>query len=633
MDTRRRIWLLFLLLVLVTGVPATASPLTGAFSWQGQLKVNGTPANGPYTLTFDLFDVPTGGTALNAISISRPLTLVNGLVTTQLDFGVAPAQGQQLWLQIRLTDGATNVVLSPRQPVTAGYYALYSLTAEEALVAGPGSVSSASIADGSVAAADLATGSVNSAHIVNASILAQDIAGNTITAQELATGSVGSAEIIDGAVTALDIAANSITAQELATGSVGSAEIIDGTLTALDIAGNTITSQELATASVAAAEIADGSIGTADIGNGAVTGADIADLAITDIDIASNTITGGSVLDGTLTANDLANGAVTSAKVATPLGIGNTNPAYPLDVQGRMRVRGGNTAGGFGGGVWLTDGGTGNVSTTDAAFFGRSLDADNFTGIYSTQFLDWILKLSDTGSLTVRNDLLLQYGSVTSQSTTSPGLVAVHTVSSPLFNGMLPGGRVSFDYSVDGGQPANDGEIYLTANRVTGEREMRLDVGSNAQLRINSNSSQAYLAFNSGLVYKPGGGSWSASSDQRLKHDVVPLAGALDELLQLHGVRYQYRDDLLPGLPKGTQVGFIAQEVQKVFPDWVDVGPGGYLTVGSKGFEARAVEALRELRAEKDAEIAALVEQNAQLSDRLDRLEARILATDAPSGR
>ena len=114
------------------------------------------------------------------------------------------------------------------------------------------------------------------------------------------------------------------------------------------------------------------------------------------------------------------------------------------------------------------------------------------------------------------------------------------------------------------------------------------------------------------IAEKPGGGSWSALSDRRLKHAVRPLSGALDRLLSLRGVTFEYNDDADVALPSGTQTGFVAQEVQAVFPDWVDAGPDGYLRVGSRGFEALAVEALRELR-----------DQNADLRRRIERLERR----------
>ena len=101
-------------------------------------------------------------------------------------------------------------------------------------------------------------------------------------------------------------------------------------------------------------------------------------------------------------------------------------------------------------------------------------------------------------------------------------------------------------------------------------------------------------------AFKPGGGAWAASSDARLKTAVEPLTGALDRLLALRGTTFEYRADATPKslyLP-GRQIGFIAQEVESVFPQWVGETEEGFKTVGPQGFEALTVEALRELRAE-----------------------------------
>ncbi len=140
---------------------------------------------------------------------------------------------------------------------------------------------------------------------------------------------------------------------------------------------------------------------------------------------------------------------------------------------------------------------------------------------------------------------------------------------------------------------------------------------------------------------KPGGGTWSTTSDRRLKRNIAPLDGALDRLLRLRGTTYEYIDPAKAiGLP-GRQTGFIAQEVAEVFPEWVSTGPNGYLMVTVRGFEALTVEALRELKAEGDVRIealtadnAALRADNAALADRLARIEQALgLADTATSAR
>lgn len=48
----------------------------------------------------------------------------------------------------------------------------------------------------------------------------------------------------------------------------------------------------------------------------------------------------------------------------------------------------------------------------------------------------------------------------------------------------------------------------------------------------------------------------------------------------------------------GPQIGLVAQEVEKVFPEWVTVAPNGYKALTFRGFEGLTIEALRELQTE-----------------------------------
>jgi len=135
----------------------------------------------------------------------------------------------------------------------------------------------------------------------------------------------------------------------------------------------------------------------------------------------------------------------------------------------------------------------------------------------------------------------------------------------------------------------------------------------------------AFTLVSNGDAAKPGGGSWSNFSDARLKRDIEPMApGMLDRVLSLRGHTFEYVDKAVEkrlGLP-GRQMGLIAQEVQAVFPEWVDADDEGYLYVTERSQTAIMVEALRELRAEKDAAIASLHSENEELRQRLTRLES-----------
>ena len=64
-------------------------------------------------------------------------------------------------------------------------------------------------------------------------------------------------------------------------------------------------------------------------------------------------------------------------------------------------------------------------------------------------------------------------------------------------------------------------------------------------------------------------------------------------------------------------MGLIAQEVEQVFPDWIDRDKDGYRYVTERSTTALMVESLRDLRAEKNSQIEALrAQKDCQLAER-----------------
>jgi hypothetical protein len=138
-----------------------------------------------------------------------------------------------------------------------------------------------------------------------------------------------------------------------------------------------------------------------------------------------------------------------------------------------------------------------------------------------------------------------------------------------------------------------------------------------------STSAPEFLLHVNGTAGKPGGGSWATASDARLKKNIVDLEGALDSLLALRGVEFEYINPKAINEPAGRRIGMIAQEVERVFPDWVSEGTDGYKRLAFSGFEALTVEAFRDLRAEKDADIVALRAEIEELKMRVQSLARR----------
>lgn len=156
--------------------------------------------------------------------------------------------------------------------------------------------------------------------------------------------------------------------------------------------------------------------------------------------------------------------------------------------------------------------------------------------------------------------------------------------------------------SGDASQGANNASFYIDQYNGSAQTR-RLSIDALGKLTITNQA------------YKPGGGSWAASSDVRLKTNVKPLGRALDQMLALKGVTFEYTHPDSGMHPAGTFSGFIAQDVEKVFPNWIGHDNDGYLTVGPQGFEALTVEALRELKTSENDKVAALERDNAELRE------------------
>jgi len=134
-----------------------------------------------------------------------------------------------------------------------------------------------------------------------------------------------------------------------------------------------------------------------------------------------------------------------------------------------------------------------------------------------------------------------------------------------------------------------------------------------------------------GSAGKPGGGSWSDSCDERLKKNIAGIDGkeALDKICRLRGVTFEWINP--EEHSEGVRAGVIAQELEEVFPGWVEEiyvhgADSDLIPEGEKSksvsfphdFNAYVVEAIKELKAESES----LRVENETLRQRIAKLEA-----------
>ena len=132
------------------------------------------------------------------------------------------------------------------------------------------------------------------------------------------------------------------------------------------------------------------------------------------------------------------------------------------------------------------------------------------------------------------------------------------------------------------------------------------------------------------LIITPGGqtqvqgGAVGTISDARLKKNIGDIERPLDTLLALRGHRFEYLDPARALGATGERIGFVAQEVREVMPQWVSENSDGYYSVAASGFEALAVEAMRE----QQQLIRDLERRNESLQDALRSLSERLAALE-----
>ena len=561
--------------------------------YQGRLSLDGEIVDEACDFRFTLWSMEEGsegqiGDLLTAFNV--PVN--DGVFAVDLDFGDDAFTGKARWLEIsvRLNDvGGAYSTLAPRQPLYAAPYSLWAINSPFSVLKGDG--------DSVTLAGNLGIGTL-------IPMLPLDVVGSA-RVQEAADGSGGSV-IIDGSgaialsdatstTVELDADSGTVTAESLVATS-GGVEFPDATVqttaalfysagSGLTLTGTTFSIPPNA---IGSTEVIDDSLTDDDLGPGSVGSSEVMDNSLTANDLGPNSVGASEIAAGAVGTSEVANNSLTD----DDLGPGSVGSSEVID----------NSLGAI-------DLGPNSVGASEIATnaVGASEIASNSVGSADLA--------SDAGSLSKVTGTTLQLGGAFG------GIE--YFAGTPFIDFHFGNSGADFTYRI-----INSAEQQL---QFWNQGGMRVSFNQGGRVGIGTDDPNTLLEVNGGAC-KPGGGSWGTCSDRRLKKNIEPLHGALDWILDLRGATFEWREPAAHGDQIGTQIGFIAQDVEPVMPDWITETTDGYLMVNVRGFEALTVEALRELREEKDAEIAARDARIDELETLLIQLAARVGQLETAAG-
>jgi predicted nucleic acid-binding Zn-ribbon protein len=343
--------------------------------------------------------------------------------------------------------------------------------------------------------------------------------------------------------------------------------------------------------------------------------------------IINDYIWGAEVNEGLLVDDDL--------KVAGAIQLGGLYWYTPLS--GMIRWNGYDFDGCYDGETWkpLAAGKIWNINSGD----GMSVSSAN--GVYEFN-LDANVNLSDFHAISTNQIYGIQAWD--SEGNTQIKLTADRVLvesnlnisdGNAIYTNQIYGTSVALHWA---GQPTN--QIRLTASVVNVEGDMnatyiygtptgglpglKLEGGDGSDVWINSplklsgtltpesgtftvvgaigTTSDIYAAGNlevSGYTTITDGcysGFWGACSDIRYKKDIEPIGSSLEKIMQMKGVYYNWKQDEFPdkNFSDLHQIGFIAQDIEKLFPELVSTDKNGYKSVDYAKVTAVLVEAMKE---------------------------------------
>jgi cytoskeletal protein CcmA (bactofilin family) len=294
-----------------------------------------------------------------------------------------------------------------------------------------------------------------------------------------------------------------------------------------------------------------------------------------------STFYGGPVLIGTYNTTGTSGQKFqvdSGAYFSGNLGIGTTNPTSKLWVNGDGYFTGIVTSSGFYVGGQLIGG---NISGTNIV--GTAL---SISGISTVGFLT-ATDISVSGVVTATTF----YGNLSGIASN-----AIYAESSGVSTSVIGGIGSITQFQVTGFSTFTNGPVLIGSTTSTGTALQLLQVSGGSyvsgNLGIGTTNPTSALTV-TGDTYISGiltATDINSASDIRLKTNIKPFENALEKIVQINGVSFNWiENDAKSG-------GIIAQDVEKVFPELVN--NGNHKTVNYNGLIGVLVESIKELKQE-----------------------------------
>ena len=157
-------------------------------------------------------------------------------------------------------------------------------------------------------------------------------------------------------------------------------------------------------------------------------------------------------------------------------------------------------------------------------------------------------------------------------------------------------------------------------------------LGVNGSVGIGVSAPTYTLQVNGSVA---GVGAYNNVSDARYKTNITGLTHALDKIMAMRGVEFDWRTNAFPQMKfdHGTQLGFVAQEIKKVLPEVVSQDAQGYYSIAYSKVIPVLVEAIKDQENIMEQQQAAIERETKEKNTEIQNLKQSVSELKAAVSR